>query len=122
MQLTLHARADALLVRAHEPGAITVGERVLRSPFVVCGQSILEDWTALAPRDFTTDDAERLLALPAEIVVVGAPLPFGWPRASVRARFGERRVGFEIMETGAACRTYNVLVQEDRKVAAVLYP
>lgn len=122
MQLTLHARADALLVRAHEPGAITVGERVLRSPFVVCGQSILEDWTALSPRDFTADDAGRLLALPAEIVVVGAALPFGWPAASVRARFGERRVGFEIMEIGAACRTYNVLVQEDRKVAAVLYP
>lgn len=122
MQLTLHARADALLIRAHEPGAVTVGERVLRSPFVVCGQSILQDWSAASPRDFNAGDAERLVALSAEIVIVGAALPFGWPAASVRARFGERRVGFEVMEVGAACRTYNVLVQEDRKVAAVLYP
>lgn len=122
MQLTLHARAEALLVRAHEPGAITVGERVLRAPFVVCGQVVHEHWPAASPREFTLGDAERLLALPAEIVVVGAALPFGWPAASVRARFGEQRVGFEVMEIGAACRTYNVLVQEDRKVAAVLYP
>jgi uncharacterized protein len=39
----------------------------------------------------------------------------------VRAQFAARRVGLEVMQLGAACRTFNVLVQEERRVAAALF-
>ena len=46
-----------------------------------------------------------------------------FPRAALRAEFSARRIGIEIMEVGAACRTYNVLVGEERKVVgAILLP
>ena len=46
-----------------------------------------------------------------------------FPRAAWRAEFAARRIGLEIMEVGAACRTYNVLVGEERKVVgAILMP
>jgi uncharacterized protein len=46
-----------------------------------------------------------------------------FPRAALRAEFATRKIGLEVMEIGAACRTYNVLVGEERKVlAAVLLP
>jgi uncharacterized protein len=41
--------------------------------------------------------------------------------ATLRGAFAQRRVGLEVMELGAACRTYNVLVQEERRVAAALF-
>ena len=41
--------------------------------------------------------------------------------AQVRAAFAQRRVGIEVMQLGAACRTFNVLVQEERRVAAALF-
>jgi uncharacterized protein len=41
--------------------------------------------------------------------------------AQVRAEFARRGVGLEVMQLGAACRTFNVLVQEERRVAAVLF-
>ena len=43
-----------------------------------------------------------------------------FPEARLRAAFLERRIGFEVMDTGAACRTYNVLLAEGRPVAAAL--
>jgi len=48
----------------------------------------------------------------------GAPLVAGELRARLRAA----GISLEAMDTGAACRTYNVLVAEDRRVAAALFP
>ena len=46
-----------------------------------------------------------------------------FPRAALRAEFATRKIGLEVMEIGAACRTYNVLVGEERRVlAAILLP
>ena len=50
------------------------------------------------------------------------PAPVAWPPGAVRALFGARQVGLEVMEFGAACRTYNVLAQEDRRVVLALLP
>jgi uncharacterized protein len=41
--------------------------------------------------------------------------------APVRAEFARRRVGLEVMQLGAACRTFNVLLQEERQVVAALF-
>jgi uncharacterized protein len=44
-----------------------------------------------------------------------------FPAAGVRSAVTGRGVGFEVMDLGAACRTFNILVQEERKVAAALF-
>ena len=65
-----------------------------------------------------------LFALKPEVVVLAdrhATQKF--PRAALRAEFATRKIGLEVMEIGAACRTYNVLVSEERRVlAAMLLP
>ena len=43
-----------------------------------------------------------------------------FPRAALRAEFATRKIGLEVMEIGAACRTYNVLVGEERRVLAAM--
>jgi len=44
-----------------------------------------------------------------------------FPSAEIRAQLAQRGVGLEAMQLGAACRTFNVLVQEERRVAAALF-
>jgi uncharacterized protein len=57
------------------------------------------------------------------VVVLSTGATQKFPRASLRAEFATRRIGLEVMEVGAASRTYNVLVGEERKVlAAILLP
>ena len=80
----------------------------------------IDDWAAsevLSPADFAAPIAE---AAQIDVLLIGvgadiAPLP-----ADVRHALDEADLGYDAMATGAACRTYNVLLAEDRRVAAAL--
>ena len=62
-----------------------------------------------------------LFELSPELVILGTGPTQHFAPAAVRAAFTARGIGLEAMELGAACRTYNVLVQEERRVAAALF-
>jgi uncharacterized protein len=62
----------------------------------------------------------RALALEPELVLLGTGARQIFPAASVGAEFLRAGIGFEVMDTSAACRTFNVLVGEQRRVAAML--
>ena len=55
-----------------------------------------------------------------ELLLLGTGVDVAFVPQSLRARFREARIGLEVMQTGAAARTFNVLVAENRKVGAAL--
>ena len=57
-----------------------------------------------------------------DILLIGSGATFEMAPAALRAALSARRIALESMDTGAACRTYNVLMAEDRRVAAALLP
>ena len=61
-----------------------------------------------------------MLALEPEIVVLGSGTRQRFPELQLLAALLSRGIGCEVMDTGAACRTYNVLASEDRRVVAAL--
>ena len=61
-----------------------------------------------------------LLELAPEIVLLGSGNSLLWPDAAIVAPLAEAGIGYEIMNTAAACRTYNILVGDGRRVAAAL--
>lgn len=63
---------------------------------------------------------EALLALPVEILLLGTGRRLRFPPPAVLVRFSQRRIGLEVMDTPAACRTYNILLAEGRKVGAAV--
>ncbi len=78
---------------------------------------------AWAPRSLQEMDAAQLgeLALSgAELVIFGTGRRLRFPPAAWQAPFALQRVGLETMDTAAACRTYNILASEGRKVLAAL--
>ena len=89
---------------------------------ILCLPSGVHGWEPADPAGFSLDDFARIFAEAAdiEILLVGSgrdlrPLP-----AALRAAFREARISADPMSTGAAVRTYNVLLAEDRAVAAAL--
>jgi uncharacterized protein len=76
--------------------------------------------TALAT--LSPADLDPIWALQPQVVLLGTGLRQRFPSAALRLAFAERQVALEPMDLGAACRTYNVLVQEDRAVVALLFP
>ena len=67
------------------------------------------------------DDLELLLRNEPELVILGTGERNVFPPRELTFAFARRRVGLEVMNTGAAARTFNVLAGEGRRVAAVLY-
>ncbi len=109
----------ANLIAAWEPGRIRIAERWIEGHVIVAAES-LEQWTPAEPAELTSADLEPALALDPEVVVIGTGLDQRLPDLDLMAAFAARGVGVEIMSTAAACRTYNVLVHEGRRVVAAL--
>jgi uncharacterized protein len=94
------------------------GERH-ESSVVVLGDRIVE-WGAKSFESLARPDFEMLAGLGADIVILGTGPKQRFPRAPLTAPLAHARIGLEVMDTQAACRTYNILVAENRKVAAAL--
>lgn len=80
----------------------------------------LEAWSAGAFDQLTADDFAFLKELRAEIVLLGTGPRQRFPHPRLTAALAQAGIGLEVMDLRAACRTYNILVAEERKVAAVL--
>jgi uncharacterized protein len=120
MQLTRDSSA-VNFIRAWEPGRIRVAERWVAGNVIVGPDSILEAWTTVEPHVLTIEHLEPALALEPTIIVLGTGTERLLPDVELMADVAARSVGLEIMSTPAACRTFNVLLQEQRRVVAALF-
>ena len=112
--------AAANLIHEYEPGRVRIAERWLSGNLIVAPEHLVEDWRASAPADVTLADLEPALALQPEILLLGTGGRLVWPEADLMSVLAARGIGLEIMITPAACRTFNVLVHERRRVVAAL--
>ena len=120
MQLTRDSSA-VHFIRAWEPGRLRVADRWLAGNVIVGHEQIIEGWTTVEPHRLTIADLEPALALEPTIVVLGTGAEQLLPDVALMAAVAARSVGLEIMTTPAACRTFNVLLQEQRRVVAALF-
>ena len=87
---------------------------------IVVTPETISDWTASSFGSLKKEDFDGLAALGADIVLLGTGPRQRFPHPSLTASLAEARVGLEVMDAKAACRTYNILVAEERKVALAL--
>ncbi|HTT00762.1 MAG TPA: MTH938/NDUFAF3 family protein [Steroidobacteraceae bacterium] len=120
MKLTLDARRDVNVIRAYALDEVRIGERNVRIPCVVSGDSVITEWDVARSSELDANGLEPIFALHPEVVLLGTGSAQQFPSGAVRAAFAARGIGLEVMDLGAACRTYNILVQEQRRVIALL--
>lgn len=102
------------------PGYIVVNGNRYEASLVVLPDKIIERWGAPAAESLDETALRLLATLGVEIVLIGTGETLKFPEARNLRWLIQAGIGFEIMDTNAACRTYNILVAEDRKVAAAL--
>ena len=120
MKFHLDAPAGVHLVRGYVPGDLRVGERSHSQSVILTATTLIEHWRPVSAQDIRTADLEPLLGLGPEVVLLGTGARQQFPDPAVLRILYEQRIGVEVMDTSAACRTYNVLVTEGRSVAAAL--
>jgi uncharacterized protein len=107
------------LIRTYGPGRFVIGEREWREPVLV-SPTLSVPWRVARAEDLVV---EALKDLPTvELLVVGCGARSVFLPPPLRAGFKAAGVALEVVDTGAACRIYNVLLAESRKVGAALIP
>jgi uncharacterized protein len=121
MKFTLDARPGINLVRSYAPGEVRIGEQTLHTNCIVSADALITDWNARDPSTLMPEQLDPIFDLKPDVVLLGTGSVQRFPPGSVRNAFMAKGIGLETMDLGAACRTFNILVQEERRVAAALF-
>ena len=120
MKLHLSNPGDTKLFTAHGADHVMVnGERHERS-IVVLAEEVRVDWSILAFDQLEETHFAYFLALKPDVLLLGTGSRQRFPHPRLYRALTDAGIGVECMDTPAACRTYNILVAEDRKVVAAI--
>ena len=104
---------------AYGEGFVRVGERRYERNLIVTPERVLE-WGAASFEKLAEADFEPLLGLDIDILLLGTGARQRFPHPSLTRALHAKRIGVEAMDLQAACRTFNILTVEARRVAAAL--
>ncbi len=115
--------AQVQVIRTYGPGHFQISDRDWREPVLVT-PTATTPWRVQRAEELSTDNvaAARAGAAPAELLVVGCGRRSVFVPPNVRAALKDIGLSLEVVDTGSACRIYNVLLAEGRRVAAALIP
>ena len=114
MKLTFDANPAVNVIRRYSPQELVVGTTTLHRPCIISADRIVEDWQFQSIQTLSADELKPILDLEPEVILLGTGSRQIFPPPALMAFCLARRIALEPMDLGAACRTFNVLVQEDR--------
>jgi len=106
-------------ITAYGEGFVTVDGQTHRRSIIVGYDRFVPDWPIARIEDLKSDDL-LALAHDCDVVLLGTGARQRFPQRTVLSPLFDKRLGVEVMDTAAACRTYNVLLAEGRAVVAAL--
>ena len=101
-------------------GYVSVNHQRFETNVVVAPGREVAQWPVAGFDALSEADFEKLLELAPEIVILGTGPTLRFPHPRLTRALGARSIGVEVMDTHAACRTYNILIAEGRAVVAAL--
>lgn len=111
---------SANIISACTDHSVQIGDVTHNTSVVVGSDDLLSDWQVVNAATMKFEDIEPLTEKAPEIILLGTGRRLVFPAADIRARVMALGIGIEVMDTPAACRTYNILVGESRRVVAAL--
>ena len=118
MKLHLANLGDTKMFTAHGADHVVVSGERFSSSIVVMASEVRSDWNATRFEELSEAHFNYFLALQPEILLLGTGARQRFPHPRLYRMLTDAGIGLECMDTPAACRTYNILVAEDRKVVA----
>jgi uncharacterized protein len=120
--LKLHQDSNSALntITSYGDGFVAVNLARHEGSVIVMPQTPVQTWPVSSFQALTPEHFDALVAASPEVVIFGSGSRLRFPHPRLTAQLAKHRIGVETMDFGAACRTYNILMQEGRKVAAAL--
>lgn len=120
MKFSLADPADGYTVHAYSRTEIVVGEQRFTSSLILAPDRVVPDWGPETHDQITASALQAILDMKPDLILLGTGENQHFPSAEIYRAASEARLGLEVMTTPAACRTYNILASEGRRVVAAL--
>ena len=120
MQFTLESNDQSKLVSHYGPGFFDINERRYETSLCLHAAAVIAPWEHGEAKSLTIESFSRILESSPEILILGTGENMIFPTPALMAGLQLHGTVLETMSSSAACRTYNVLASERRRVAAAL--
>ncbi len=120
MSLNLDENSASYQIRAYQPGLIQVNDQTFARSIIIMPDKLINTWAPQSIDELSHEDLADVIALRPSILLIGTGHNLQFPDLKIYGDLINYGIGVEIMNTHAACRTYNVLTSEGRSVAAAL--
>ncbi|MEH6455296.1 MAG: Mth938-like domain-containing protein [Cocleimonas sp.] len=108
-------------ISGYDHESIAINGLAHTESLVLSPMELLKNWAPSKYNELSTDDLDAIYAMKPEIIILGTGQKQVFPPSEILRRLAKEQIGYEIMDTQAACRTFNILMAEDRTVVAGLF-
>jgi uncharacterized protein len=119
-QLTLDDNSANYQIRAYKPGVIQVNDQTITSSVIIGPNKLVDNWEPQTISQLTHEHLKSIIEMHPTILLIGTGEKLQFPPIELYGDLINEGIGVEIMDTGAACRTYTALTAEGRNVVAAL--
>jgi len=119
MRFNLDFNDSSTMIRGYREGSVTVNDQEIRQSVIITPEQILA-WSPQSFAELEPAHFDNLLDLQPEIVLLGTGHRQQFPSSAIIRPLLSQGIGVEVMNTAAACRTYNIIAAEGRRVVAAL--
>ena len=118
MKLSEEYTTGTYIIRSYADNKVEVNNESYEQSLVISNNRLITDWGIEAIDQLTHAHWQALIERKPEVILMGTGAKLVFPHPSTYAPAIEQGIGVEFMDSGAACRTYNILLSEDRFVIA----
>ena len=119
MELTLQTNKSALFIKNYEDSCLYIADKVYDHNIVIV-ENIISKWNIDNIYNLKIDDFEDIVNTKPEIIIIGTGKEPVIPKLEIIKNIQDRQIGIEFMRTESACKTFNLLLSEERNVACIL--
>jgi uncharacterized protein len=107
-------------IKSYQPGSIQINDQIFTHSVIITPNELIESWPPQTVAELSAESLAPIAALQPNILLIGTGSQLIFLRLEIYGELINLGIGVEIMDTGAACRTFNALTSEDRNVVAAL--
>ena len=120
MKFAQDAQDEGYVITAYDNNSVSISGKPFDQSLIVSASHLHEHWNLKDIESLQTDHIDQVLLFKPELIIIGTGHRLVFPAVETYAAIIQQGIGVDFMDTGAACRTYNILMSEGRGVVAGL--
>lgn len=120
MKFAQDAQDEGYIITAYDNDSVSINGKTFNNSVIITKTKLDENWNISSIDALLTEHIEQILTFNPELVIIGTGKKLVFPSVETYSNIIKQGIGVDFMDTQAACRTYNILMSEDRNVVAGL--